>query len=203
MHDSRVPDEERRAKILGVQVGKARTALIQGRAVLTSIFKSRVHGAVTVKPLGLEGDEQADLSVHGGLDKAIYAYPSEHYPFWRQARQDAGVAGIDDALDFGAMGENLTLSGILETDVWVGDELHFPGCTLRVDQPREPCFKFNAALGFDTAVKQMAQSGYCGFYLAVICEGSLSEGDDCVLVPGPRRISIPERFNARMFKHMR
>lgn len=192
-----------RGQILGVQAGKARPVLIQGRTVLTSIFKSRVEGAVVVKPLGLASDEQADLSVHGGLDKAIYAYPSEHYPFWRQARQEAGVGMIDDALDFGAMGENLTLRGLLETDVWVGDVLQFAGCSLRVDQPREPCFKFNAALGFPAAVKRMAQSGYCGFYLAVEREGTLCAGDEFVVLPGPRRVSIPERFNARMFKHMR
>ena len=160
-------------------------------------------GPVAAKALGLEGDEQADLSVHGGLEKAVYAYPSEHYAFWQEQRAQAGLAGIDDQLPFGAMGENLTLSGLLEADVWVGDVLAFAHCTLRVEQPREPCFKFNAAMGFSTAVKVMAQSGFCGFYLSVDQPGTLQAGESFALHQGPRRVSIPERFIAKMFKHMR
>ena len=190
-------------QILGIQVGSARKVLIGGRAILTAIRKTSVVGPVEVKALGLEGDEQVDLSVHGGLEKAVYAYPSEHYGFWREQRAQAGLADIDDQLPFGAMGENLTLSGLLEADVWVGDVLEFAHCTLRVEQPREPCFKFNAAMGFNTAVKAMAQSGFCGFYLSVDTAGSLQPGEAFALHQGPRRISIPERFNARMFKHMR
>jgi MOSC domain-containing protein YiiM len=190
-------------RIQGIQVGSARKALIGGRAILTAIRKTEASGPVAVHALGLEGDEQADLSVHGGLEKAVYAYPSEHYAFWREQRAQAGIAGIDDQLAFGAMGENLTLSGLLEADVWVGDVLEFAHCTLRVEQPREPCFKFNAAMGFKTAVQVMAQSGFCGFYLSVDRPGTLLPGETFVLHQGPRRISIPERFNARMFKHMR
>ena len=190
-------------QIQGIQVGSARKALMGGRAILTAIRKTAVSGPVAVKALGLEGDEQADLSVHGGLEKAVYAYPSEHYAFWREQRAQAGLAEIDDQLAFGAMGENLTLSGLLEADVWVGDVLEFAYCRLRVDQPREPCFKFNAAMGFNTAVKVMAQSGLCGFYLSVDQPGTLQAGESFVLHPGPRRVSIPERFNAKMFKHMR
>lgn len=190
-------------QLLGVQVGQARKALIGGRAVLTAIRKTAVLGAVAVKPLGLEGDEQADPSVHGGLDKAVYAYPSEHYAYWRTQRAQAGLDGIDDTLAYGAMGENLTLSGLLERDVWVGDLLEFAHCVLRVDQPREPCFKFNAAMGYNTAVKDMAQSGFCGFYLSVHTPGSVQAGEAFVLHPGARRVGIPERFNAKMFKHLR
>ena len=190
-------------QIQGIQVGSARKALMGGRAVMTAIRKTGVTGPVAVKALGLEGDEQADLSVHGGLEKAVYAYPSEHYAFWQEQRAQAGLAGIDDQLPFGAMGENLTLSGLLEADVWVGDVLEFAHCTLRVEQPREPCFKFNAAMGFSTAVKVMAQSGFCGFYLSVDQSGTLQAGESFALHQGPRRVSIPERFNAKMFKHMR
>ena len=190
-------------QVLGVQVGQARKALIGGRIVMTAIRKSAVPGPVAVKALGLEGDEQVDLSVHGGLEKAVYAYPSEHYDFWRAQRAEAGLGGIDDALAFGAMGENLTLAGLLETDVWVGDVLAFAHCVLRVEQPREPCFKFNAAMGFNTAVKAMAQSGFCGYYLSVDQPGTIQPGESFVLHPGPRRVGIPERFNARMFKHLR
>ncbi len=190
-------------QIQGIQIGSARKALIGGRAILTAIRKTAVAGPVAVRALGLEGDEQADLSVHGGLEKAVYAYPLAHYAFWREQRALAGLAEIDDQLPCGAMGENLTLAGLLEADVWVGDVLEFAHCSLRVEQPREPCFKFNAAMGFNTAVKVMAQSGFCGFYLSVSQPGTLQAGESFVLHPGPRRVSIPERFDAKMFKHMR
>lgn len=206
MQETPVPQPVSASKVLqvqGVQTGTAHRALINGRAVLTAIRKTARQGPVPVQALGLQGDEQADLSVHGGLEKAVYAYPVEHYEFWRAQRAQAGVAGIDEALPLGAMGENLTLAGLLEADLWVGDLLVFPHCTLQVEQPREPCFKFNAALGFATAVKAMAQSGYCGFYLSVSQPGSVQAGEHFTLQPGPRRVSIPERFNARMFKHLR
>jgi MOSC domain-containing protein YiiM len=186
-----------------IQIGQARKVSISGRNILTAIHKSQVTGGIQVGPLGLEGDEQADPSVHGGLAKAVYAYPYEHYEFWRQARQAAGAAGIDDALNPGAMGENLTLQGLLERDVWVGDVLRFEHCELRVTQPREPCFKFNAALGFNTAVKAMAQSGFCGFYLSVDRPGVLVAGEPFSLVPGPRQMGMPELFQAKMLKHLR
>jgi MOSC domain-containing protein YiiM len=189
--------------LLSLQTAPARRVQINGRSILTAIHKLPVAGAISVMPLGLAGDEQADLSVHGGLDKAVYAYPSEHYPFWREARTQAGVSGIDEALPFGSVGENLTLQGVLETDVWVGDVLKFVGCELRVTQPREPCYKFNAAMGFNGAAKAMAQNGFCGFYLAVDQSGHINAGESFELVPGPRRLSIIESFNAKMFKHMR
>ena len=189
--------------LISLQIAQARRVQINGRAILTAIHKLPVAGPVIVKPLGLVGDEQADLSVHGGLDKAVYAYPSEHYPFWQAARATAGLTGIDDALPFGSIGENLSLQGLLEADVWVGDVLQFADCSLRVTQPREPCYKFNAAMGFNTAAKLMAQHGCCGFYLAVDQHGALSAGESFQLLPGPRRLSITESFNAKMFKHMR
>lgn len=189
--------------VVGVQVAQARKVLIGGRTILTAIHKTTVSRPVAVSAMGLAGDEQADLSVHGGLEKAVYAYPSEHYAFWRNARENAGVSGIDTQLDYGAMGENLSLNGLLESGVWVGDILRFANCVLRVEQPREPCYKFNAAMGFNTAVKAMAQSGSCGFYLSVDEPGTVEVGESFALLPGPRHVSIPQRFQARMFKHMR
>ena len=189
--------------LISLQIAQARRVQINGRAILTAIHKLPVAGPVIVKPLGLVGDEQADLSVHGGLDKAVYAYPSEHYPFWQAARATAGLTGIDDALPFGSIGENLSLQGLLEADVWVGDVLQFADCSLRVTQPREPCYKFKAAMGFNTAAKLMAQHGCCGFYLAVDQPGALCAGESFELLPGPRRLSITESFNAKMFKHLR
>lgn len=189
--------------LLGVQTGQARKVSIAGRSILTAIHKTAVAGPVAVQALGLLGDEQADPSVHGGLAKAVYAYPVEHYDFWRQQRAQAGVSGIDDALPLGSMGENLTLQGLLEADVHVGDLLRFPHCTLRVTQPREPCYKFNAAMGFNTAVKAMAQTGFCGFYLAVETPGTLHAGEAFTLVPGSRQISIAQQFATKVFKHLR
>jgi MOSC domain-containing protein YiiM len=190
-------------QLISIQTAQARRVQINGRSVLTAIHKQPVSGSVPVLPLGLDGDDQADLSVHGGLDKAVYAYPSEHYPFWRDARAQAGLTGIDDALPFGSIGENLSLQGVLESDVWVGDILKFANCELRVTQPREPCYKFNAAMGFSGASKAMAQNGCCGFYLAVDLPGHLCAGESFQLIPGPRRLSMTEAFKAKMFKHLR
>ena len=190
-------------QLLGVQAAKVRRVMINDRLVPSAMHKTAVGGPVRVGALGLDVDEQADLSVHGGLEKAVYAYPHEHYAYWRQAREDAGLGGIDDALLPGTLGENLTLQGLLETNVWVGDVLQFADCALRVTQPREPCFKFNASMGFNQASKQMAQTGLCGFYLAVDQPGTVQAGEMGTLVPGPRRASIPERFQAKLFKHLR
>ncbi|MDI9333084.1 MAG: MOSC domain-containing protein [Cytophagales bacterium] len=185
-------------KLIGVQTAKATGMMIEGRRVMTAIRKTAASGAVAVAPLGLVGDEQANPDVHGGLGKAVYAYPSEHYDFWRQARRDKGLGQIDDSLPFGSMGENLTLQGLLESDVWVGDVLEFPNCTLRVTDPREPCFKFNATMGFSTAAKAMAQSGFCGFYLAVDKTGTIAAGETFRIIAGSRQMSIPASFAVKM-----
>lgn len=186
-----------------IQIGQARAVRINGRSITTAFHKATVAGPVGVAALGLQGDEQVDLSVHGGLSKAVYAYPLEHYPFWQEARVRAGVIDGDAPLVPGAMGENLTLTGLLETGLWVGDVLRFANCQLRVTQPREPCYKFNAAMGFNTAAKVMAQSGHCGFYLAVDEPGTLQAGEAFSLLPGQRQISVAQMFQTKMFKHMR
>ena len=169
---------------------------LQG-AVASGICKRAREGAVDVKPLGLDGDEQADLTVHGGLSKAVYAYPSEHYDFWRGVRVQAKVADADD-MPPGSLGENLTLSGLLEAKVFIGDVLRFAnGCELAVSEPRYPCFKFNAVMGFHQASKLMVQTGWCGFYLAVRKPGTLTAGEAFELIPGPREVGIVELFKAR------
>ena len=148
-------------------------------------------------PLGIEGDEQADLRVHGGPSKAVYAYPSEHYPFWQTVRAQAGVAPWDEPLPPGSLGENLTVAGVVETDLFVGDVLRFPGCALAVSAPRLPCFKFNAAMGFKHAAKLMTESAWCGWYLAVRESGTIAAGEVFEVAPGPRQVSIWELFRAR------
>lgn len=192
-------DTLRAMKLISLNRSRAHALRTPGGLVQSAIRKRAVEGPVEVHPLGLEGDEQADLTVHGGLSKAVYAYPSEHYPFWATVRSQANLAGWDARLPFGAMGENLTLQGLLENQVWLGDRLRFAGgVELVVSEPRQPCFKFNATLGFKQAAKMMVQSGYCGWYMAVKQEGSLSPGESFELLPGPRELSLPELFRLAM-----
>jgi MOSC domain-containing protein YiiM len=184
-------------RILSVNVATASELQINGRSVLTAIAKRRVEGSVAVGPLGLEGDEQADPSVHGGLAKAVYAYPSEHYAFWQTVRAQARVSPWEELLPSGFLGENLTLAGLLESQAWVGDVLRFADCELAVSEPRYPCFKFNATMGFKQASKLMAQSGWCGMYLTVRVPGTLRAGESFTVVPGPREVGIAELFKSK------
>lgn len=185
------------ARVLSLNVATASPVEIKGRRVLTAIGKRPVADVRSVRAMGIAGDEQADLAVHGGIAKAVYAYPSEHYPFWQTVRAQARVALWDERLPPGALGENLTLAGVLETQVWVGDVLRFADCELAVSEPRFPCFKFNAAMGFDHAAKLMTANAWCGFYLAVRVAGTLRGGEDFELIPGPREVGITELFRAR------
>lgn len=184
-------------RVLSVNRSLAVRRLIGGKWVLTGIGKQPVDGPAAVRQLGLDGDEQADLTVHGGLSKAIYAYPHEHAPFWRQVLGQAGAAGFDAELPFGLFGENLTIEGLTEDRLWIGDRLILPGCVLAVSEPRFPCFKFNAAMGFRHAAKLMTQSGYCGAYLGVIEPGTVRAGDAIELEPGPREVNLRELFQAK------
>jgi len=189
--------------VRSVNVGIARPLMAGGRRVLSGIGKQAVSGPVALARLGLAGDEQADLSVHGGLDKAVYACPAEHSDFWQARRQENGVSLFDEALPGGFVGENLSLQGLLESQVWVGDELHFPDCVLRVTAPREPCFKFNAIMGYPQAARDMVLSGRSGFYLAVDVPGTIEAGQAFTLVPGRRALGIPQAFSAKRIKHLR
>ena len=186
-------------RVRSVNIARAAPLFVAGgRSVASGIRKRPVEGAVALRALNLDGDEQADLSVHGGLSKAVYAYPFEHYPFWQTVRAQAGAAGWDTPLAHGALGENLTLEGVLEADVYVGDVLRFAGCALAVSEPRFPCYKLDAALGFAHAVRLMQQSGWCGFYLAVREPGTLRAGEPFAIEPGPREVGIAELFRARI-----
>lgn len=169
----------------------------QLRRVVTGIHKKPVQGSVQVGKLGLAGDEQADLSVHGGLNKAVYAYPSEHYAFW--AGQRRAVLKREEPLPPGSMGENLTLQGVLESDLWIGDRLQICTVLLDVTEARQPCYKFNAKMGFSHAAKMMIQAGNSGFYLRVIEAGALQAGDVVTITPGKRETSLAQ-INERRLK---
>lgn len=174
-----------------------------GRDILTAIGKAPVSGPVAVHRLGLQGDEQADLNVHGGLDKAVYAYPVEHIPYWQALRREHGVSLFDETLPSGFMGENLSIEGLLEPQVWIGDTLHFPGCVLRVTAPREPCFKFSTVMGLPNAGRLMVERACPGFYLAVVQPGQVQAGEAFTLVPGTRGLNVADAFVAKRVKHRR
>src|SRR6266699_616873 len=157
-------------KLLSVNVGLPREIEWKGKIVRTSIFKAPVPGRVRVAKLNLEGDQQSDLSVHGGIDKAVYAYPSEHYPFWRRE-----LPGIE--LPWGVFGENFTTEGLLEETLHIGDRLRIGSAEFMVTQPRMPCFKLGIRFGRPDIVKRFLQSGRTGFYLAVTREGEVTAGD--------------------------
>ena len=185
-------------RVVSVNVARAAPLRAGPRTVQSDIGKRAVEGAVEVGRLGLAGDEQADPRVHGGPSKAVYAYPLEHYPFWRTVRAQAQAGLWDEDLPHGLLGENLTLEGLLESGAWVGDVLRFPHCALAVSEPRFPCFKFNAAMGFEHAAKLMQDSGWCGFYLAVREPGRIGAGERFELEPGPREVGIAELFRHRL-----
>jgi MOSC domain-containing protein YiiM len=173
-------------RLVSIQVGRPRAVEWRGRSVTTSIFKEPVTGPVAVRRHNLAGDEQSDLSVHGGAAKAVYAYPSEHYAWWRE--QLPGVA-----LAWGAFGENLTTEGLVESELCIGDRLRIGSAELRVTQPRVPCFKLGVRFGRPEIVKRFLLSGRSGFYLAVVGEGEIAAGDRIERVPEePRTIAVAE-----------
>lgn len=189
--------------LLAIQIGQVRPLMVGGRKLVSAIGKTTVPGSIEVGVLGLAGDEQADLSVHGGLGKAVYALPSEHLPWWQAQRQAQGVTMFDEALAPGFLGENLSLQGVLEQDLFVGDRLDFGDVVLRVTQPREPCGKFNAVMGYAQAAKDMVQSGRCGFYLAVDQPGHLQAGASFQIIPGQRSVSVAQALQHKAWKHLR
>jgi MOSC domain-containing protein YiiM len=162
-------------KLLSVNVGLPREIEWKGKLIRTSIFKAPVPGRVRVSQLNLEGDQQSDLSVHGGIDKAVYAYPSEHYPFWHQE-----LPGMD--LPWGVFGENFTTDGLLEDAVHIGDRLRVGSAEFVVTQPRMPCFKLGIRFDRPDIVKRFLQSGRSGFYFAVLKEGEVTVGDSIELL---------------------
>ena len=157
-------------KIVSVNVSEPRPVMWRGRRIMTGIFKEPVEGRVRVRKLNLDGDGQADLSVHGGVDKAVYAYPSEHYPFWRRELE------LED-LPWGSFGENLTTEGWWEDEVHIGDRFRLGTAEVVVTQPRLPCFKLAMKFDRDDIVESFLEAGRPGFYLAVLQEGSVAAGD--------------------------
>ena len=162
-------------QVISVNVGQPREVVWKGRTVVTGIFKEAVEGRVAVGRLNLEGDRQADLTVHGGPEKAIYAYPSEYYTFWREQ-----FPGMD--LPWGMFGENLTIAGLLDETVHIGDRFQVGSAHLVVTQPRLPCYKLGLKFGRDDILKRFLQSKLTGFYFSVLKEGEVAAGDPISLL---------------------
>ena len=193
----------RSGTLLSIQIGQVRPLMVGGRKLVSAIGKTAVAGPIEVGVLGLTGDEQADLTVHGGLSKAVYAFPSEHLAWWQAQRQAQGATMFEEVLAPGYLGENLSLEGVLEHDLFVGDRLDFGDVVLRVTQPREPCGKFNAVMGYSLAAKDMVQSGRCGFYLAVDQPGCLQSGASFQIISGQRSVSVAQALQHKAWKHLR
>ena len=162
-------------RVLSVNVGLPQEVEWNGQHIMTGVFKTPVSGPVRVGTLNLEGDGQADLSVHGGITKAVYIYPSEHYAFWRAELPET-------ALPWGMFGENLSTEGLAEDEVQLGDEYRIGTVRLRVTEPRMPCYKLGIRFQRPDIVKRFLKSERTGFYLAVLREGRLQAGDAIVRV---------------------
>ena len=162
-------------KILSVNVGLPRQGTWQGKLVTTGIFKEPVKGPVMLRTLNLDGDGQADLTVHGGASKAVYAYPSEHYNYWRTE-----LPGVD--LPWGMFGENFTTEGLLEDAVYIGDRFRIGETEVMVTEPRMPCYKLGIKFGRAEIIKRFLASRRTGFYFAVIREGMVAAGDALKLI---------------------
>ena len=157
-------------RILSVNVALPREVTWQGKLVTTGIFKEPIEGSVMLRTLNLDGDGQANLTVHGGATKAVYAYPSEHYDYWRME-----LPGVD--LSWGMFGENFTTEGLLERTVYIGDRFRIGDAEVFVTEPRMPCYKLGIKFGRADIIKRFLASRRTGFYFAVAREGTLSAGD--------------------------
>ncbi len=184
-------------KVVSVNVGLPREAMWHGRTVTTGIYKQPVAGQVGLRKLDLDGDRQADLSVHGGKDKAVYCYPIEHYDYWRKElpRRE---------LPMGMFGENFTTDGLVEDSVHLGDQFSVGSAEVVVTQPRMPCYKLGVRFQSDDMVRRFLASGRTGFYLAVKREGEVGAGDEikvisrdenAVPVSEITRLYVAKRYN--------
>ena len=170
-------------KVISVHTGSSKTVSWQGREITTSIFKYPIETPVSVKSLGLETDTQSDLRVHGGKFKAVYAYPLEHYDFWTKK-----LPHFD--FQWGTFGENLTVTGLFEEDVHLGDIMKIGNVLLKVTQPRFPCFKLGVRFDDQKMISEFLKSRRSGFYYEVLEEGMLKKGDDIRIIEKSKGISI-------------
>lgn len=163
------------AKVISLNVGLPRTVYFRGQAVTTGIFKEPIKGRIKLRRLNLDGDKQADLTVHGGPDKAVYAYPAEHYDYWKKRLTNM-------KLSWGMFGENFTTEGLLEDQVNIGDVFRIGSSEVVATQPRMPCYKLGVKFGRMDIVKQFMESKLPGIYFRVLKEGEVGPGDAIELI---------------------
>jgi MOSC domain-containing protein YiiM len=162
-------------RVISVNVGQPRKVLVDGEIEETGIYKAPVRGRVAVRRLNIDGDRQADLTVHGGVDKAVYGYPVEHYEYWQEQFPEMN-------LPWGMFGENLSLTGLFEDDVHIGDQFQVGSARLMVTQPRIPCYKLGIKFEREDIIKRFLVSGRTGFYFAVLEEGEVAADDPISLL---------------------
>lgn len=167
-------------KLISVNVGLPRVVRSNGDPVSTGIFKEPVTGRVMLRTLNLDGDGQADLSVHGGTSKAVYVYPSEHYDYWKQELPEM-------ELPWGMFGENFTSAGLFESELNIGDKFRVGSAFVMVTEPRMPCYKLGIKFGRADIVKRFLTSERTGFYFAVVQEGEVGVGDPIELIEASKR----------------
>lgn len=189
-------------KLLSLNVARPSLTVYKGATISTGIFKKPVSGRVALRTLNLDGDRQADLSVHGGPYKAVYGYPSEHYGYWREE-----LAGAN--LQWGGFGENLTTEGLREEDIHVGDRFRIGSAMIMVRQPRMPCYKLAAKFQRDDMPERFLRSGRSGFYFSVEQEGEVGEGDaidllsqnqDGITIAEMNRLFVTEKYNRNLLE---
>jgi MOSC domain-containing protein YiiM len=187
-------------KLISLNVARPRLTLYNGNTINTGIFKQPVSGPVSLRTLNLDGDQQADLAVHGGSNKAVYAYPSEHYEFWREE-----LPGTN--LPWGMFGENFTTEGLFERDLHIGDRLQIGSAIVVVRQPRIPCYKLAAKFRRNDILARFLRSGRSGFYFSVEQEGVLTAGDSfeilsqeppAITVAEMNQVFVDDRFNREL-----
>jgi len=162
-------------KIISLNIGKPQLVMVNEQPVSTGIFKKPIADRVMLRTLNLDGDRQADLSVHGGPYKAVYVYPSEHYLFWKHELPEM-------ELPWGMFGENLTTTGLLETETHIGDRFRVGSAEVKVTQPRMPCYKLAIRFERNDIIKRFLASERTGFYLSVLKEGEVGAGDEFELL---------------------
>jgi MOSC domain-containing protein YiiM len=189
-------------QLVSLNVARPRLVVYKGTSINTGIFKQPASGPVQLRTLNLDGDRQADLSVHGGPYKAVYGYPSEHYPFWRQE-----LPGVD--LAWGMFGENFTTSGLAEDELHVGDRFQIGAAIVMVRQPRTPCYKLAAKFQRDDMLQRFLLSGRSGFYFSVEQEGSvavedafqlLTQNQDGITISEMNRLLVREKYNQDLIR---
>jgi MOSC domain-containing protein YiiM len=182
-------------QVVSVNVGLPREVIWKGTRIQTGIFKGPVDRPVTISKLNLAGDRQADLTVHGGAEKAVYAYPAEHYEYWRNRLPDVPFS-------WGKFGENLTTEGLMEDALCVGDRLRVGSALLMVTQPRMPCYKLALRFDRDDMIKRFLTSQRSGFYFSVIEEGQVQAGSKVeILSRDPHRVAVGDIVPSTLAKH--